>query len=121
MSLWLIGKPTNSPIWNCSAVASIARKPLPDLVFRESGGASTAEFRMNGHAWYELGMAYHTLNRRDKLEEVTAHLNRFDPTMALQLTRATEIAASAQLPVKLNATTAGAAPGLQPCSNWWSS
>ena len=45
---------------------------------------------MNGHAWYELGMAYHTLNRRDKLAEVTAHLNRFDPKMALHLAKATE-------------------------------
>ncbi|CAN0119922.1 unnamed protein product, partial [Phaeothamnion confervicola] len=44
---------------------------------------------MNGHAWYELGMAYYTLNRRDKLAEVTAHLDRFDPKMALHLTRGT--------------------------------
>ena len=44
---------------------------------------------MNGHAWYELGMAYFTLNRRDKLAEVVAHLDRFDPKMALHLTRAT--------------------------------
>jgi hypothetical protein len=44
---------------------------------------------MNGYAWYELGMAYQTLNNRDKLEEVIAHLNRFDPKMTQHLVRAT--------------------------------
>jgi hypothetical protein len=44
---------------------------------------------MNGYAWYELGMAYHTLNSRDKLDEVIAHLNRFDPKMTQHLVRAT--------------------------------
>jgi tetratricopeptide (TPR) repeat protein len=44
---------------------------------------------MNGHAWYELGMAYYALKRKDKLTEVVAHLNRFDPKMALHLSRAT--------------------------------
>jgi tetratricopeptide (TPR) repeat protein len=44
---------------------------------------------MNGYAWYELGMAYHTLNSRDKLDEVIAHLNRFDPKMTQHLVQAT--------------------------------
>jgi tetratricopeptide (TPR) repeat protein len=44
---------------------------------------------MNGYAWYELGMAYHALNNRDKLDEVIAHLNRFDPNMTQHLIRAT--------------------------------
>ena len=44
---------------------------------------------MNPHAWYELGMAYHTLGNRKKLDEVASHLDRFDPKMAQHLGRAT--------------------------------
>jgi len=47
---------------------------------------------MNAHAWYELGMVYHTLKRADKFAEVSAHLNRFDPKMALHLSHATKTA-----------------------------
>ena len=47
---------------------------------------------MNAHAWYELGMVYHTLKRAEKFAEVSAHLNRFDPKMALHLSRATQTA-----------------------------
>jgi hypothetical protein len=35
-------------------------------------------------------MTYFALGRRNKLAEVIAHLDRFDPKMAHQLTRATE-------------------------------
>jgi len=56
----------------------------------EALGEAAALQPMNPHAWYELGMAYHTLNSRDKLVETIAHLNRFDPKMALHLTQATE-------------------------------
>ena len=63
---------------------------------------------MNGHAWYELGMAYHTLNRRDKLAEVIAHLNRFDPKMAVHLTRVTETAHSATSTQEARTTTTAA-------------
>ena len=67
---------------------------------------------MNGHAWYELGMAYHTLNRRDKLAEVTAHLDRFDPKMAMHLIRNTEqIAAASSADRPRAATTVAATPG----------
>ena len=48
---------------------------------------------MNSYAWFELGMAYHTLDRREKLNEVTAHLNRFDPKMAQHLIKATAVTA----------------------------
>jgi hypothetical protein len=34
-------------------------------------------------------MAYHMLGSRDKLDEVIAHLNRFDPRMTQHLVRAT--------------------------------
>jgi len=47
---------------------------------------------MNAHAWYELGMVYHTLKRADKFAEISAHLNRFDPKMALHLSHATKTA-----------------------------
>ena len=53
---------------------------------------------MNGHAWYELGMAYHTLDSRDKLAEVIAHLNRFDPKLTQHLVRATAKPAGRQGP-----------------------
>ncbi len=42
---------------------------------------------MNPFAWYYLGMAYHTLGERTKLEETAAHLDRFDPRMAQRLLR----------------------------------
>ena len=41
-------------------------------------------------ARYELGMTYHTLNRRDELAATIAHLDRYDPKMALHLTNATQ-------------------------------
>jgi hypothetical protein len=34
-------------------------------------------------------MTYHTLNRADRLDEVIAHLNRFDPKMTRHLLRST--------------------------------
>jgi Flp pilus assembly protein TadD len=40
---------------------------------------------MNPYAWYNLGMAYAALGDRDKLAETHAHLDRFDPKMALKL------------------------------------
>ncbi len=52
-------------------------------------GEATSLQPMNSLAWYELGMVYHTLNRRDKLDEVIAHLNRFDPKTTQHLVRAT--------------------------------
>ena len=42
---------------------------------------------MNPHAWYTLGMAYHTLGEREKLAATIAHLDRFDPKMAHRLTQ----------------------------------
>ena len=42
---------------------------------------------MNPYAWYNLGMAHAALGDRDKLAETHAHLDRFDPKMALKLAR----------------------------------
>ncbi len=42
---------------------------------------------MNPYAWYNLGMAYSELGERTKLAEAHAHLDRFDPKMALKLAR----------------------------------
>lgn len=44
---------------------------------------------MNPHAWYSLGMAHYTMGNKDKLRDVIAHLNRFDPKMTKQLIRET--------------------------------
>jgi Flp pilus assembly protein TadD len=40
---------------------------------------------MNPFAWYNLGMAYAALGERQKLREAHAHLDRFDPKMAMKL------------------------------------
>ena len=40
---------------------------------------------MNPHAWYQLGMAYHTLRNPEKVNEVVMHLLRFDPKMTRRL------------------------------------
>jgi hypothetical protein len=40
---------------------------------------------MNPHAWYALGMAYHTLHNPDKVNQVVMHLLRFDPRMTRRL------------------------------------
>ena len=40
---------------------------------------------MNPHAWYQLGMAYHTLHKPEKVNEVVMHLLRFDPKMTRRL------------------------------------
>jgi len=40
---------------------------------------------MNPHAWYQLGMAHHTLQHPDKVKEVALHLVRFDPRMTRRL------------------------------------
>jgi hypothetical protein len=42
---------------------------------------------MNAFAWYNLGMAYATLGERQKLVESHAHLDRFDPRMAMKLAK----------------------------------
>jgi tetratricopeptide (TPR) repeat protein len=42
---------------------------------------------MNPFAWYNLGMAYAELGERRKLKETHAHLDRFDPKMALKLSK----------------------------------
>ena len=44
---------------------------------------------MNPHAWYSLGMAHYTMGNKDKLRDVIAHLDRFDPKMTKQLIRET--------------------------------
>ncbi|QJR14427.1 tetratricopeptide repeat protein [Usitatibacter palustris] len=44
---------------------------------------------MNPHAWYALGMAYYVLGESDKLAAARAHLDRFDPKMALRLGKET--------------------------------
>ena len=50
--------------------------------------ASAAKLQpMNPHAWYALGMAYHCIGEREKLQVTIAHLDRFDPKMALRLTQ----------------------------------
>jgi hypothetical protein len=40
---------------------------------------------MNPHAWYHLGMAYHTLHNPEKVKEVVMHILRFDPRMTRKL------------------------------------
>jgi hypothetical protein len=50
-------------------------------------------------------MAYHTLNSRDKLDEVIAHLNRFDPRMTQHLVRATAKPADQPAPAATHAAT----------------
>jgi Flp pilus assembly protein TadD len=42
---------------------------------------------MNPHAFYALGMAYHTLGRRDKVRQAIERLRTFDPKMTAQLER----------------------------------
>lgn len=44
---------------------------------------------MNPHAWYAMGMAYHTMGNKAKVDEIIAHLGRFDPKMTQQLMRET--------------------------------
>ena len=44
---------------------------------------------MNPHAWYAMGMAYHTMGNKAKVDEIVAHLGRFDPKMTQQLMRET--------------------------------
>jgi tetratricopeptide (TPR) repeat protein len=68
------------------ALAAIGRQEAAADAFERA-----AELQpMNGHAWYELGMAHFALGRSDKLKEVIAHLDRFDPKMAQHLMRSTE-------------------------------
>jgi tetratricopeptide (TPR) repeat protein len=67
------------------ALASLGRHEESARAFKQA-----AELQpMNGYAWFELGMAYHALGRREQLDEVIAHLNRFDPKMTQHLVRAT--------------------------------
>ena len=40
---------------------------------------------MNPHAWYYLGMAYHTLHNPDRVKEIILYLHRFDPKMSRRL------------------------------------
>jgi hypothetical protein len=40
---------------------------------------------MNGHIWYQLGMAYHALHQPDKVKGIIQHLDRFDRHMARRL------------------------------------
>jgi len=47
--------------------------------------AAAALQEMNPHAWYQLGMAYHTLRNPEKVTEVAMHLLRFDPRMTRRL------------------------------------
>lgn len=44
---------------------------------------------MNPHAWYAMAMAYHTMGNKAKVDEIVAHLGRFDPKMTQQLMRET--------------------------------
>ena len=40
---------------------------------------------MNPHAWYSLGMAYHTLRNQDKVRQIIDQLSGFDPKMQKRL------------------------------------
>ena len=40
---------------------------------------------MNPHAWYQLGMALHTLGNTARFEQAVMHLLRFDPKMTRRL------------------------------------
>ena len=49
---------------------------------------------MNPHAWYSLGMAYHTLRNQDKVRQIIEQLSRFDPKMTQRLMQDTGTKAS---------------------------
>jgi len=44
---------------------------------------------MNWHAWIALGMCYHRLGQTDKVQDVAAHINRYQRRLARQLIRDT--------------------------------
>ena len=60
------------------------RQPADALALAECAIRVTPR---NWHAWYALGMAYYTIGESDKLAATIAHLDRFDPKMALRLTQ----------------------------------
>ena len=51
---------------------------------------------LSPYPWYHLGMAYHTLDNRKKVDEVIAHLNTFDPKVTRKLINDTTSAGTQQ-------------------------